>query len=664
LNANYRLIVPSNVTCHIDSNTTELTIATTSLKYKQNQLQSKSRMWKRLHNTIASLHQNAKSIDLEEASIDEDGASALAGALALNSSVMSINFHGNSISDTGTSAIADDLKVNSSVTSINLSSNGIGAKGAVVLADALKVNSTVTTMNLSSNSIGGEGASALADALKVNSTLTSTDLGSNGIGFEGASAFVDTLKVNPTVLSICLDGNGIEGKQVFAIVLNLLDRNKHFRRLFLFDARQMLKTVLCADECGVVWSYLLDRNDTDGIKAPYYNVEDAEIAGTHTTAYKPMQQNESDGERALYKAINATPEYKRLSVAMQRKLFSVKYHDWMVTHGNKTAPTATAVSALRAPIRAAFASVFKAHHYLSRRLAHPFASNAPSVTFEHVMRDITPASSVFKRSMDVCVAIDALKTELHQLKNCVYARCNAAIFRVNRELAKFSEQLRSTKDGRLVEAAHYAHNNFLRKAYARVVTNDDVTVDGVHRPNHRLAHALRVCMLVPIVVSLFGAAHGITATAIEMLQVSSIFAVVGREDESSWNDDPKRYNEYRVASAKAFRDYAVSISGSNVETPEITHYAELVQYFLDPTYQKYHSQLYVIARICHNLDLQRCYSAADAWLPTWRANELRHVSSSARVAMMSLSRAYLLSTGNRIMSVEGGRVEYNVPLFV
>jgi hypothetical protein len=45
-------------------------------------------------------------------------------------------------------------------------------------------------------------------------------------------------------------------------------RNKRLRRLFLFDARRMLLSVMCADECGVVWPYLLDSGDTDGIVAP------------------------------------------------------------------------------------------------------------------------------------------------------------------------------------------------------------------------------------------------------------------------------------------------------------------------------------------------------------------------------------------------------------
>ena len=50
--------------------------------------------------------------------------------------------------------------------------NNIGATGATALAEALKVNSTIITLNLRNNNIGDTGATALAEALKVNSTIT------------------------------------------------------------------------------------------------------------------------------------------------------------------------------------------------------------------------------------------------------------------------------------------------------------------------------------------------------------------------------------------------------------------------------------------------------------------------------------------------------------
>jgi hypothetical protein len=47
----------------------------------------------------------------------------------------------------------------------------------------------------------------------------------------------------------------------------LIARNNRLGRLFLFDARQMLLSVLCADECGVVWPYVLEGDDLAAVKA-------------------------------------------------------------------------------------------------------------------------------------------------------------------------------------------------------------------------------------------------------------------------------------------------------------------------------------------------------------------------------------------------------------
>jgi hypothetical protein len=52
----------------------------------------------------------------------------------------------------------------------------------------------------------------------------------------------------------------------WTLVDTLIARNKRLRRLFLFDAQQMMLSLMCADWCGVVWPYLLDGDAyTDGI---------------------------------------------------------------------------------------------------------------------------------------------------------------------------------------------------------------------------------------------------------------------------------------------------------------------------------------------------------------------------------------------------------------
>jgi hypothetical protein len=137
------------------------------------------------------------------------------------------------------------------------------------LADALTVNTLVTTIWLNTNAIGDEGALAFADVIKVNTSVTTIWLHNNAIGDAGASALADALKVNTSVTSLYLDldGDTIAAKRL-ASIHELIDRNARLRRLFLFDARRMLLSLMCADECGVVWPYLLKRGDTDGTVVP------------------------------------------------------------------------------------------------------------------------------------------------------------------------------------------------------------------------------------------------------------------------------------------------------------------------------------------------------------------------------------------------------------
>ncbi|KAF9308059.1 hypothetical protein BGZ91_007991 [Linnemannia elongata] len=84
--------------------------------------------------------------------------------------------------------VASSITANWTLTTLNLDENSIGDNGAQALAEALKTNSTLTTLELQNNSIGYNGVQALAEALKTNSTLTTLYLDGNSIGDNGAEA--------------------------------------------------------------------------------------------------------------------------------------------------------------------------------------------------------------------------------------------------------------------------------------------------------------------------------------------------------------------------------------------------------------------------------------------------------------------------------------------
>jgi hypothetical protein len=71
------------------------------------------------------------------------------------------------------------------------------------------------------------------------------------------------------VTNIYLRNNGYRAESASTVLARpLIDRNKRFRHLFLFDAWRMLLSLMCADECGVVWPYFLENGDKNGIAAP------------------------------------------------------------------------------------------------------------------------------------------------------------------------------------------------------------------------------------------------------------------------------------------------------------------------------------------------------------------------------------------------------------
>jgi hypothetical protein len=200
--------------------------------------------------------------------IGDVSATALAEALQVNTSVTTIGLGGNHIGVDGATALADLLKGNTSVTTIHLGWNQIVNEGAAALVDVLKVNASVTKINFYNNQISNEGATALANALRVTTSVKTIYLHGNQIGDEGATALADALKVNTSLLDVSLFANAAINESILTTVKELIDRNKRLRHLFLFDARKMLLSVMCADECGVVWPYLLGRGNTDGVAVP------------------------------------------------------------------------------------------------------------------------------------------------------------------------------------------------------------------------------------------------------------------------------------------------------------------------------------------------------------------------------------------------------------
>jgi len=87
----------------------------------------------------------------------------------------------NSITDHGASALAESLKVNQKLVKLDLACNFIRDGGATALAESLRFNEGLMELHLARNEITDKGASELVEALKANKRLLKLDLQENHI---------------------------------------------------------------------------------------------------------------------------------------------------------------------------------------------------------------------------------------------------------------------------------------------------------------------------------------------------------------------------------------------------------------------------------------------------------------------------------------------------
>lgn len=208
------------------------------------------------------------------------------------------------------------------------------------------------------------------------------------------------------------------------------------------------------------------------------------------------------------------------------------------------------------------------------------------------------------------------------------------------------------------EAAQYVYNEFLSKEYASKVIPEDLEFTyqdiTIPRPNHGLAHTLRVTSLVSFVVKAYNAFNHppVTSEDVEHIQLALLFYVVGRENEASFTSHKSEYLRAREKSATAFESYVKN-------NPEIKLTQERIHFYKQGILNAYSTSppQYIVIRICHDLDLIRCY-------PQDKYHEkLKEASifiGCLTSSLAQLAEECLSQTGNRIM----GKVQYNGPLFI
>ncbi|EOD23708.1 hypothetical protein EMIHUDRAFT_254895 [Emiliania huxleyi CCMP1516] len=105
---------------------------------------------------------------------------------------------------TGIKAIADALRDSAStLTSLNLADNYLADEGAKALAPAIAASTSLTTLVIHSNQIGDEGAKALAPAIAASASLTAANLLRNDFDVDAASMLLKAKQEHPTLTTLC-----------------------------------------------------------------------------------------------------------------------------------------------------------------------------------------------------------------------------------------------------------------------------------------------------------------------------------------------------------------------------------------------------------------------------------------------------------------------------
>jgi ankyrin repeat protein len=271
----------------------------------------------------------------------------------------------------------------------------------------------------------------------------------------------------------------------------------------------------------------------------------------------------------------------------------------------------------------------------------------------------------------------------------------------------------------LREAAEYVYEKFLSKPYDNNLAQNrkdkkdhkdyfdgklskDLNLGketNIFRPNHGIAHTLRVMNYIPFVIEFFlkhgKAEHPFTQQLVSLseqdlhhfqrnLQMAALFSIVGRQDETGFgtkanNDEEdilnkKIYRGYREASAKAFDVYLKNIKPSLIENEaDINTWTSVVlvmgntPFMMNQVPEKYGdifpnpkrdpTAADAILHIAHCMDLFRCTNLADTGRhqPFAILNELMNTEhldyKQDYIKLLQYAAKVIQQTGNSLISL-------------
>lgn len=160
----------------------------------------------------------------------------------------------------------------------------------------------------------------------------------------------------------------------------------------------------------------------------------------------------------------------------------------------------------------------------------------------------------------------------------------------------------------LLAPAEFVYRNYLKNPYKdapeKVFKAEGKTI---YRPNHAIAHAIRVTFYVPFVVHV--ANLQLQASEILKVQIATLFYITGRESECSFTNDKERSMKYRTQSANNFEAYAKSVQIYSED--EIVRYKRALKNPYDWTQNNNQDPAKLAMGMAHELDVLRCRTEAE-----------------------------------------------------
>lgn len=172
----------------------------------------------------------------------------------------------------------------------------------------------------------------------------------------------------------------------------------------------------------------------------------------------------------------------------------------------------------------------------------------------------------------------------------------------------------------LAEAFRDTYRNYLSRPYQDGDVDAACYVNGIAivRNNHGLAHTMRTVFYLDACLE-FLIQHDpredyrlyystLTQEQIELIKLAKIFAVVGRDSEVSFADNPEQYCLFKKKSAQAYEKYAYHLQ---LKPDNIEQFKYLIENITNPHFDPLYPNdkfLHYLLSLCHDLDLPRCKS--------------------------------------------------------